>query len=722
MAHRLIPALALLALSTSCNRARPAPQPSHPLEFGIEQSPTANSSASPWVDPADRSLRAHGVAAQMAFLAGFPDPIGRRYAQCGSDVGWVVPVPDGQMILDWTGTLHTCDSPGDTTAPFPGERFANVRRARHLSLDITQRNALTRALIVRSNIGIDGLTNAPREVDDMSAVEAWAAETWRVALANYIGQIERHSAARAVFFARVSLGAIGAYERYRGSTRGNPRLWFAPMLRALLQQLERPEPHHDSGDDPSEHRRDVDEPDASIDAGPLNSSENADGGVDRARARAVIDTLLRRRTGSSARLRERYGNPPESALEHVSAAMIERIGEPVIIEPLLEALREDERFVPVRITPSEHPERERPARVFELAYPVLATALAIDPIFEAIGADGVVRSRPDALAAHRAFVSGDRAARLDLARRFRERIGSEPLTRASLARLQLSNPSLGAVAAASARRLPGARARMPADPARRAEIEQRMRADAELLVRRADALFEQNPVYACGVLVEVERVAPGFQSPSYASMVDRFATQATPTAEQVACVGRVLRPKPNEDPSTVERRYAQWIERIGSELYSASPCDTIAFGSARTASVDTLRAHAISALEELRTERTNGGILRALVRWVRPEALRCAVESPSYRDWARLVLARNVPLGFPLTRALRDGEPWSRRRCPEVHEQWARYEGRIALRDLAGIAYGFAETREPCATAARTPPIDAMRFALEAATSAPRAR
>jgi hypothetical protein len=250
-----------------------------------------------------------------------------------------------------------------------------------------------------------------------------------------------------------------------------------------------------------------------------------------------------------------------------------------------------------------------------------------------------------------------------------------------------------------------------------------MRADAALLVRRAEALFEQNPVHACGVLVEVERVAPGFESAEYAAMIDRFALHATPTAEQVTCVGRVLRPRPNEDPATVERRYAQWIERVGSELYSASPCDTIAFGPARTASIEALRAHAITALEELRNERTQGGILRALVRWVRPEALRCAVESPSYRDWARLVLARNVPLGYPLTRALREGEPWSRRRrCPEVHEQWARYEGRIALRDLAGVAYGFAATSEPCATAARTPPIDAMRFALEAAIAAPRPR
>jgi hypothetical protein len=229
-------------------------------------------------------------------------------------------------------------------------------------------------------------------------------------------------------------------------------------------------------------------------------------------------------------------------------------------------------------------------------------------------------------------------------------------------------------------------------------------------------LFSHDQAASCQVLAEVERVSPGYHSEAYLALIERFAVHTTLSGEALGCVGRILQPRPYEEPAAVERRYAQWIERIGPELYSASPCETLGITDIRTASTTVIREQAITALESLRTERAADGLMRALVRWVRPEAIRCAAQNPAYRDWVRAVLSRSVAIGYALTNALRHGEPWGRRRrCPVVHDGYTRIENRLALRDLAGIAYRFAETREPCALAAQAPKLDAMRFALEAA-------
>jgi hypothetical protein len=691
--------LALVALTlSSCDKLRAA-RATHPLELGIGESPTSNSEHAPWVEPADRALREEFADAKSAFLAGFPDPIGRRYARCGRSVGWLVTIPGGVVLLDWAGRLVPCEDPHDVNPPFPGERFVHVARANGFSVELARRNALTRALILRCNVGSDALSSGPR-LADSSAIEAWAAEAWRAALGQFVGDVEGATRERALFFARVSLAAIGAYERAHGSTRGNPKLWFAPTVAAMARQL-------------AEHGERI--------TVATDSHDELDGGTAADASRAdvstvVMDILLRRRSGDSARLRERLSSPPDSPLRWLTPAMIERTSDPASIEPLLHAVEHDERLAAVRVIPVEQPERERPARVFELAYAALAVTLAFDPIFEELGADGVVRPRADAARAHREFTGGSQSARAQIAARFRARMGAEPVTRAELARWQLAAPALGPIAPSAARRLPRAPVRPPSDPVRRAQLEGRTRADAELIVRRSDELFAEDPARSCGVLVELERVAPGYSSAARAAMVDRFAVHTALSGDALGCVGRVLRPRADESAEAVALRYAQWIERVGAELYSASPCETLGIGAVATASAATVRAHAVGALESLRTERAAGGLLRALVRWVRPESIRCAAANETYREWARAVLARGVPLGFSLTAALRDGEAWGRRRrCAIVHDGYARIENRISLRDLAGVAFAFADTREPCALATRAPALDGMRFALEAA-------
>lgn len=710
MKRSVLLCLALSASLARCDRFR-SRETEHPMQHGIAESPTQRADHAAWVEPADRALRGEFDEAKRAFLAGFPDPIGLRYARCDRSVGWLVTIPGGAMLLDWSGRLVPCEHPRDTDTLMPGARFDIVVREGALPPNLPRTNILTRALILRTNIGTESVQ--PRTVEP-SATEAWAIEAWRVALAHFVGDIEGASRERARFFLAASRAAIGAYERRYGSTTRSERLWFAPTAAALATQLgERAQDDDSANTAPSDNTTPSD--DNTLDAG-VPDDAAVDASANEQRSRVFLQVLFRRRRGASAHVRERLATPTAPAVTWLTSDVLERIGDPAIVEPLLAAIERDERFVSIRVTPSEHPERERPARAFELAYAALSTALAFDPIVEQIAPDHAVRPRADAARWHARFVSGDRVVRAEIVAQFRARIGEEPLTRAQLARWQLASDGTDSIAPASAKRLPRAPARMPNDATRRAQIESRMREDGALLVQRSDALFAADQGASCQVLAEVERVAPGFQSATYSSLIERFAVHTTLSGEALGCVGRVLQPRPGEEHSVVEQRYAQWVERVGAELYSASPCDTLGITDQRTASAQVVREQAISALESLRTERVAGGLMRALVRWVRPEAIRCAARNPTYRDWVRAVLARGVPLGFPLTQALRDGESWSRRRrCPVVNDGYARWEGRIALRDLAGIAYGFAETREPCAVASQAPRLDAMRFALEAA-------
>jgi hypothetical protein len=706
MNTRLALTLALSVALVCCDRLR-ASEPAHPMQHGVAESPTQRADHAPWVEPAARELRGEWDEAKRAFLAGFPDPIGLRYARCDRSVGWLVTIPGGAMLLDWSGRLVPCQDPRETDAPMPGARFDVVVREGALRSDLARTNVLTRALILRTNVGAESVHE--RSVEP-TATEAWAAEAWRVGLAHFVGDIEGASRERALFFLTASRAAIGAYERRFGSTSRSQQLWFAPTAAALSAQLA--ERAHDDESATSESAQSSED---TFDGGATDSAIGDASALEQ-RGRVFVQVLFRRRRGGAARLRERLGETTAPAVSWLTSDAIERIGDPAILEPLLATLERDERFVPIRVIPSEHAERERPARAFELAYAALATTVAFDPIFEQLGADRVVRPRTDAAQRHARFVSGDRAARAELVAQFRARIGDEPLTRAQLARWQLASDSLQSIAAAAAKRLPRAPARMPNDGARRVQIEDRMRTDAALLVQRADALFAEDQAASCQVLAEVERVSPGYQSESYRAMIERFAVHTTLSGEALGCVGRILQPRPNEEPAAIEQRYAQWIERVGPELYSASPCETLGITATRTASATVVREQTITALEALRSERAAGGLMRALVRWVRPEAIRCAAQNPAYRDWVRAVLSRGVALGFSLTNALRDGEPWGRgRRCPVVNEGYARIENRIALRDLAGVAFGFADTREPCAVAAQPPRLDAMRFALEAA-------
>jgi hypothetical protein len=713
MHTRLAPALALAASLVGCDRFR-GREPEHPMQYGVAESPTQRADHAPWVEPAERAMRGEWDEAKRAFLAGFPDPIGLRYARCDRSVGWLVTIPGGVMLLDWSGRLVPCQDPRETDAPMPGARFDLVVREGALRSDLPRTNVLTRALILRTNVGAESVH--ARTIEP-SATEAWAVEAWRVALAHFVGDIEGASRERARFFLAASRAAIGAYERRFGSTSRSQQLWFAPIAAALAAQLDdRAQTDDDAPAEsaqPGEEAMDAGATDTASDAG---DAAMADASAQEQRGRVFVQVLFRRRRASAARLRERLAETTAPAVSWLTSDAIERVGDPAIIEPLLSAIERDERFVSIRVIPSEHPERERPARAYELAYAALATTVAFDPIFEQLGADRVVRPRTDAAQRHARFVSGDRATRAELVAQFRARLGPAPLTRAQLARWQLASDSLQSIAAAAAKRLPRAPARMPNDGARRVALEDQMRSDAALLVQRADALFAEDQASSCQVLAEVERVSPGYQSEPYRAMIERFAVHTTLSGEALGCVGRVLQPRPHEEPAVIEQRYAQWIERVGPELYSASPCETLGITATRTASAAVVREQAITALEALRTERTAGGLMRALVRWVRPEAIRCAAQNPAYRDWVRAVLARGVPLGYSLTNALRDGEPWGRRRrCPVVNDGYARIENRIALRDLAGVAFGFADTREPCAVAAQAPRLDAMRFSLEAA-------
>ncbi|MBL8684178.1 MAG: hypothetical protein JNK05_33700 [Myxococcales bacterium] len=688
-----------LALASSCRRSSESVVGDKPLEFGIASSPMDNGEHAPWVEPSDRALGAAWLDARRAFAAGFPDPIGRRYARCGDDVGFVVAVPGGVAVIDWRGSIRPCDDARDVERPFPGESFGNVARALSLDASLARRNPLTRALILRTNIGADALANAPaRHVRPFAALEAWAEETWRVALSNYVGEARGATAERALFFTRASLAAVGVFERTSGPTRTSDALWFAPTAAALARQLD----------------------DRVEDAGAAEPLP--DGGRDAGQPRIAVSVARRWLADSrfpSRTLRERYApspGAPRPSLEWVAPALHAVLRRSDAIEPMLELLARGEAFVPVRVVPFEHPERVRPARLYELAYHFVATALAFDPIFEEIaaGADET-RPRTDSLAAHRAFVAGDRRALEDLVARFRVRMDGATSGDAELARAQLANESLSAIAAAAAQRLPAYRANPRRVGEQQARYEARVARDAELIVRRAAALFESHPAWSCAVLDQLERVAPMVSSEAHAALVDRFAREGPLTVETASCVARVLRPRAGEAQPAVEERYVRWIRRAGPLVYAASPCDSIAHGPERTLSIEALRAHAIAPLEALRRERAPHALLRALVRWVRPEAIRCASHNPTYFDWVRVVLARAVPVGSPVSDAVRTGEPWGRRRrCPVVHDGYARGEGRIPLRDLAGIAHAFAETREPCALADRAPTLDGWRFALEA--------
>jgi hypothetical protein len=257
--------LALVALTlSSCDKLR-ASSATHPLELGIGESPTSNSEHAPWVEPADRALREEFADAKIAFLAGFPDPIGRRYARCGRSVGWLVTIPGGVVLLDWAGRIVPCEDPRDVNPPFPGERFVNVARANGFSVELARGNALTRALILRSNVGGDALSSATRRADT-SAIEAWAAESWRAALGHFVGDVEGATRERALFFARVSLAAIGAYERAHGSTRANPKLWFAPTVATMARQLA----------ERAESSTVATNSDDALDSGPLADASRAD--------------------------------------------------------------------------------------------------------------------------------------------------------------------------------------------------------------------------------------------------------------------------------------------------------------------------------------------------------------------------------------------------------------------------------------------------------------
>ena len=694
-----------LALAASCRRSSETVVGDKPLEFGVATSPMDNGEHAPWVEPSDRGLAQVSLDARRAFAAGFPDPIGRRYARCGDDVGFVVAVPGGVSLVDWRGSIRECDDARDVERPFSGETFANLARAISLDATLPRRNPLTRALVLRTNIGADALDNAPaRLVRPFAAVEAWAEETWRVALANYVGDARGSTDERALFFARASLAAVGVFERTEGSSRSSDALWFAPTASALVRQLEA--------------RSAASERDA-LDGG--ESETTSDAGSDGGRSLApVVTRWLVGSRFASRTLTERAAQPPSSprpSLEWVAPALRAVLRRSEAIEPMLELVASGDRFVPVRVVSFEHPERRRPARLYELAYHFVAAALAFDPIFEEIDpSTEEPRPRADALAVHRAFVAADRAARADLVARFRVRIAGSAPGDAELARAQLANDSLSAIAAAAAQKLPAYRASQRRTGEQQARYEARVARDAELLVRRAGALFESNPAWSCAVLDQLERVAPIYSSAPHAALVDRFAREGPLTAETAACVGRVLRPRPGEAPTVVEARFVRWIQRAGPLAYAAGPCDSLARGPERTLSIEALRAHAIAPLEALRRDRSQHALLRALVRWVRPEAIRCASRNPTYFDWVRVVLARATPVGSAVMEAVRRGEPWGRRRgCPVVHDGFGRGEGRIALRDLAGISYAFAETREPCALAARAPTLDGWRFALEAA-------
>lgn len=703
---RLLCVVLSLSLVVGCRRASEPIVGDKPLEFGIASSPMDNGEHAPWVEPTDRALDAAWLDARRAFAGGFPDPIGRRYARCGDEVGFVVAVPGGVAVIDWRGAIRSCDDARDVERPFPGEPFANLARSLSLEPTLPRRNALTRALILRTNIGTDALANAPaRLVRPFSALEAWAEETWRAALSNYVGEARGATDERALFFTRASLAAIGVFERTMGPTRSNDALWFAPTAAALARQLE---------------ERPSAQPEALADAG--EPEPGHDGGADAGRAQlptSVAQRWLSDSRFSSRTLRERFARAPSAprpSLEWVAPALHAVLRRSDAVEPMLELVASGERFVPVRVLPFEHPERVRPARLYELAYHFVATALAFDPIFEesAPGGDDT-RPREDALAAHRAFVDGDRRAREDLVARFRVRISGASSGDAELARAQLANDTLAAIAPAAAQRLPPYRANPRRSAEQQARYEARVTRDAELLVRRASALFAVNPAWSCYVLDQLERVAPMYSSEPHRLLVDRFASEGPLSNETAGCVGRVLRARAGEAPDEVEARYVRWIRRAGPLVYAASPCDSLAHGPTRTLSIEAIRAHAIAPLEALRRERAPHALMRSLVRWVRPESIRCAAQNPTYWDWVRVVLARAVPVGSPVGEAVRFGEPWGRRRrCPVVHDGYMRGEGRLPLRDLAGIAHAFAETREPCAVADRAPTLDAWRFALEA--------
>jgi hypothetical protein len=707
------------SLSVACCEPRRVDEPRRgtlALEFGIDEGPTHPREHGPWIAPTDASLRASWIAARWAFEAGFPDPVGRRYARCGGRAGFVVTIPGGVALLDWRGAIEPCSDLREVPPPFHGEPFARLSQSIGIDVNTARTNALSSALLLRYNTGTDVLTSAsasPRA--RWSALESWARVCYEASLDHYFAEPSTTSEERALFFARAAQEAIGVYERTVGSTRGNPALWFAPIAASLARQLSarvevQSSAHEfnsaattvrDAGEEAANH---------DVDAGDAPFASDA-----RERRSLIVALLSQRRRATDGALRERTSPSPASPLTWLTATMIERTADPSTVESLLAVLEHDDQLVPVRVRLANHADRSRPARIFEVAYAALAVTLAFDPLFEELDAQGDARPRVDTTASVTRFAEGDPLLRRELAQRFRARIAGLTLTRAALARMQLVCPWLAAIAPSAARRLPSAPQRWPTDAARRSELEARVRDDGALIVHRAEQLFDQSASASCGVLGELERVSPGFVSDARSALVERFATRAIPHGEPVACSGRTLRPRPGEDPARVEQRYERWVRAAGVAVFSASPCDTIAPSAERTLSTTSVRTLLVEPLESMRPSRGAGGALRALARWVRPDALRCARESPTFRDWLRAVLRRSRPIGYAITEAIRDGEPWGRtRRCAVVHEEYASLERRASLRDLVAIAYLFADTRTPCALATQPPSLDAARRALEA--------